>query len=86
MTFNSNLIFKHRAIQEKIDVDKDGFITESELHDWIVNVTKRYHLKDVETRWKVYDPENRGFISLDSVINTNYGSLLQCKCLAEVLK
>jgi len=65
------------AIQGKIDVDKDGFITESELHDWIVNVTKRYHLKDVETRWKVYDPENRGFISLDSVINTNYGSLLQ---------
>ena len=66
---------------DKVDTDKDDFISELELHEWIANVTRNYTLKDAETRWKVYDPENTGFVSLESIINTSYGALLACKNL-----
>jgi Ca2+-binding EF-hand superfamily protein len=51
----------------------------NELQSWIRNVSKLYMMKNVESRWKTYDPNNTGSISIDSLLAVNYGSLQFCK-------
>jgi hypothetical protein len=54
-------------------------VTENELQNWIRNISKVYLLKDVETRWKAYDPNNTGSFTLDTLLDVNYGALKFCK-------
>ncbi len=41
-------------------------------------------LKDVEHRWKYYDPENTGSFDLDKMIEVNYGALQHCKLIFKI--
>lgn len=46
-------------IVDKIDGDKNGFVTEKELHDWIEYTQKKYIHDDVRRQWNTNNPENK---------------------------
>ncbi|XP_046394103.1 calumenin-B-like isoform X1 [Ischnura elegans] len=44
-------------IVDKIDKNKDGFVSQDELKEWIRYTQSRYLLDDVDRQWKSYNPE-----------------------------
>lgn len=46
-------------IVDKIDKDKDGYVTQEELKDWIMYTQQRYIRDDVERQWKAHNPEEK---------------------------
>ncbi|XP_015596985.1 calumenin [Cephus cinctus] len=46
-------------IVDKIDKDKDGFVTQEELKDWIKYTQQRYIRDDVERQWKSHNPDDK---------------------------
>jgi len=49
---------KLAIIVDKIDKDKDGFVTEQELKEWIQYVQRRYIVTDTERMWKDHEPDS----------------------------
>ena len=45
-------------IVDKIDKDKNGFVTLKELELWIKNVQKKFIERDVEKNWKIHNPNS----------------------------
>ncbi|XP_029282298.1 calumenin-A [Cottoperca gobio] len=64
-------------IVDKIDSNKDGFITEEELKVWIKRAQKKHIYDSVEHQWKDFDMNNDGKISWDEYKNVTYGSYLE---------
>lgn len=62
-------------IVDKIDHDKDGFVSQEELKDWIQYTQKRYILDDVDRQWKQHNPENKETISWEEYKKMVYGFL-----------
>nr|XP_016993252.2 calumenin-B [Drosophila takahashii] len=60
-------------IVDRIDEDKDGFVTLAELKNWIAYTQRRYIEEDVGRLWKQHNPENNTTISWDSYRETVYG-------------
>lgn len=60
-------------IVDKIDEDKDGFVTISELKRWIQYTQRRYIDEDVNRTWKQHNPEENDTISWDSYRDNVYG-------------
>ncbi|XP_046748603.1 calumenin [Diprion similis] len=46
-------------IVDKIDQDKDGFVTQEELKDWIKYTQQRYIQDDVDRQWTTHNPEDK---------------------------
>ncbi|XP_046488207.1 calumenin [Neodiprion pinetum] len=46
-------------IVDKIDKDKDGFVTQEELKDWIKYTQQRYIQDDVDRQWTTHNPEDK---------------------------
>nr|XP_015208828.1 PREDICTED: reticulocalbin-1-like [Lepisosteus oculatus] len=65
-----------RKIVDRIDGDKDGFITHVELHSWIRHRQQRYIDENVMKHWKEYDLNRDDYISWDEYKNTTYGYYL----------
>ncbi|XP_042370167.1 calumenin-A-like [Plectropomus leopardus] len=64
-------------IVDKMDTNKDGFVSEDELKDWI-KLAQRKHISDsVEHQWSDFDLNNDGHISWDEYKNVTYGSYLE---------
>ncbi|XP_009643552.1 calumenin, partial [Egretta garzetta] len=61
---------------DKIDTDKDGFVTEGELKAWIKKAQKKYVYESVERQWQEFDTNQDGFISWDEYRNVTYGTYL----------
>ncbi|XP_056132268.1 calumenin-A [Lampris incognitus] len=70
---------KHRLglIVEKIDNDKDGFVTEEELKAWIKKAQKRYIYVNVDNQWNDFDINKDGLISWEEYKNVTYGTYLE---------
>lgn len=62
-------------IYEKIDTDKDGFVSLIELKDWIRFTQKRYITEDVDRVWKEQNPDDKPTISWENYKNLVYGFL-----------
>ncbi|KAL1459799.1 hypothetical protein WDU94_011753 [Cyamophila willieti] len=60
-------------IVDKIDHDKDGFVSKEELKDWIQYTQKRYIHNDVENQWRTHNPENKEKITWDEYKKLVYG-------------
>ncbi|XP_078666809.1 calumenin-like isoform X3 [Branchiostoma floridae x Branchiostoma belcheri] len=58
---------------DKIDKDKDGFVTQQELKEWIQYTQKKYILEDVERQWDSHDLNRDKRIHWDEYKNTTYG-------------
>ncbi|XP_078129603.1 calumenin-A isoform X1 [Sander vitreus] len=63
-------------IVNKMDRNKDGFISEEELKDWIKSAQKKHVYDSVEHQWKDFDVNGDGLISWEEYRNVTYGSYL----------
>ncbi|EPQ09393.1 Calumenin [Myotis brandtii] len=63
-------------VLDKIDADKDGFVTEGELKSWIKHAQKKYIYDNVENQWQEFDMNQDGLISWDEYRNVTYGTYL----------
>ncbi|XP_039648271.1 calumenin-A [Perca fluviatilis] len=64
-------------IVNKMDRNKDGFISEEELKDWIKSAQKKHIYDSVEHQWKDFDVNGDGLISWEEYKNVTYGSYLE---------
>ncbi|XP_033217446.1 calumenin isoform X2 [Belonocnema kinseyi] len=46
-------------IVDKIDKDRNGFVNQEELKDWIKYTQQRYIQDDIERHWKSHNPEEK---------------------------
>lgn len=46
-------------IVDKIDKDKDGFVNQEELKDWIKYTQQRYIRDDIDRHWKSHNPDEK---------------------------
>ncbi|KAJ8727216.1 hypothetical protein PYW08_015613 [Mythimna loreyi] len=60
-------------IVDKIDGDKDGFVTLVELKDWIRYTQKRYINEDVDRHWRQHNPNNDEAIEWEVYRKNVYG-------------
>uniref|UniRef100_A0AAQ4PYY6 EF-hand domain-containing protein n=1 Tax=Gasterosteus aculeatus aculeatus TaxID=481459 RepID=A0AAQ4PYY6_GASAC len=67
---------KLAKIVERIDMDKDGYISHAELHYWIKHRQRRYIEENVNKHWKDYDKNQDGKIGWEEYKNTTYGYYL----------
>lgn len=58
---------------DKIDTDKDGFVSHAELHHWIKHRQRRYIEENVDKHWNEYDQNKDGKIGWIEYKNTTYG-------------
>ncbi|XP_053195272.1 reticulocalbin-3 isoform X2 [Scomber japonicus] len=63
-------------IVDRIDTDKDGYISHTELHYWIKHRQRRYIEENVNKHWKDYDMNKDGKIGWEEYKNTTYGFYL----------
>ncbi|XP_014881002.1 calumenin-A-like isoform X2 [Poecilia latipinna] len=63
-------------IVDRIDSNKDDFVSEDELRLWIEAVQSRHMFEDVEHQWSEFDLNQDGLISWDEYRNVTYGSYL----------
>lgn len=63
-------------IVDKIDTDKDGFVTEGELKAWLKKAQMMYVYDSVEHQRQEYDLSQDGLISWDEYRNVTYGTYL----------
>ncbi|XP_064599975.1 calumenin-like isoform X2 [Liolophura sinensis] len=61
-------------IVDKIDKDRDGYVTEKELQDWIHYVQRRYIVTDTERMWADHETEGDK-LTWDSYKKRTYGFL-----------
>ncbi|XP_003728895.1 calumenin isoform X2 [Strongylocentrotus purpuratus] len=64
-------------IVEKIDADKDGFVTEEELKDWILLQQSRYIYEDVDRQWKGHNVDGDPKITWQEYNQTTYSGLTE---------
>ncbi|XP_026747483.1 calumenin-B [Trichoplusia ni] len=60
-------------IVDKIDGDKDGFVSLVELKDWIRYTQKRYINEDVDRHWRQHNPSNEEVIPWETYRKNVYG-------------
>lgn len=60
-------------IFDKIDKDKDTFVTLEELRDWIKYTQQRYLRDDIEKQWKYHNPDEKEKITWLEYSNMIYG-------------
>ncbi|KAM5291512.1 reticulocalbin-2 isoform 2-T2 [Glossophaga mutica] len=54
-----------KSIVKKIDLDSDGFLTESELSSWIQTSFKHYAMQEAKQQFVEYDKNGDGAVSWD---------------------
>lgn len=60
-------------IYDKIDQNKDGFVEENELRDWIKHVQRRYAFSETDRQWKDFEKSlKKGLISWETYKKQNY--------------
>ncbi|XP_030649081.1 reticulocalbin-3 isoform X2 [Chanos chanos] len=63
-------------IVDRIDTDKDGYVSHAELRHWIKHRQRKYIEENVDKHWKDYDQNKDGKIAWAEYKNTTYGSHL----------
>ncbi|KAF6735009.1 Calumenin-B [Oryzias melastigma] len=61
---------------DRIDEDKDGYVTADEMKRWIKHAQKRWIYDDVDRQWKSHDLNGDGFVSWEEYKNATYGYIL----------
>uniref|UniRef100_A0A8C6P1M3 Reticulocalbin-3 n=1 Tax=Nothobranchius furzeri TaxID=105023 RepID=A0A8C6P1M3_NOTFU len=61
---------------ERIDEDKDGYVTAEEMKKWIKHSQKRWIYDDVDRQWKSHDLNGDGVVSWEEYKNATYGYVL----------
>eukprot|EP00794_Sanderia_malayensis_P018123 gene18123-19933_t len=64
-----------KLVNEKIDKDGDGFVTEQELKDWIKYAQNKYIYEDAEKQLVNNDMNKDGYVTWEEYKNNTYGFL-----------
>ncbi|XP_009332853.1 PREDICTED: reticulocalbin-1 [Pygoscelis adeliae] len=71
------LLSERRKIVDRIDDNKDGYLTTEELKNWIKRVQKRYIYENVAKVWKDYDLNKDNKIAWEEYKQATYGYYLE---------
>lgn len=61
---------------ERIDEDKDGYVTVEEMKKWIKHAQKKWIYDDVDRQWKSHDLDEDGVVSWDEYKKATYGYIM----------
>lgn len=61
---------------ERIDEDKDGYVTVEEMKKWIKHAQKKWIYDDVDRQWKSHDLDEDGVVSWEEYKKATYGYIL----------
>lgn len=61
---------------ERIDEDKDGYVSAEEMKKWIKHAQKKWIYDDVDRQWKSHDFNGDGVVSWEEYKNATYGYVL----------
>lgn len=64
-------------IVEKIDTDKDMFVSEKELIAWIKYIQKSYVSEDAKNQWANYGKSEKDTLSWEEYANRTYGDEIE---------
>lgn len=70
------LSFLCSMLVERIDEDKDGYVTVDEMKKWIKHAQKRWIYDDVDRQWKSHDLNGDEVVSWEEYKNATYGYIL----------
>lgn len=70
------LSFTHSMLVERIDDDKDGYVTVEEMKKWIKHAQKKWIYDDVDRQWKSHDLNGDDVVSWEEYKNATYGYIL----------
>ena len=70
------MIFFVRIIFDKIDLDADGIVTETELQNWIRLVQMRYLSSDTDRQWLDHHQTDGSLLTWESYMNRTYGHVI----------
>ncbi|XP_076663526.1 calumenin B scf [Andrena cerasifolii] len=62
-------------IVDKIDKDKDGYVTGEELKDWILYTQRRYIRYNIERQWRSHNPEEKEKLPWTEYMAMVYGDM-----------
>lgn len=65
---------------ERIDEDKDGYVSVEEMKSWIKHAQKKWIYDDVDRQWKSHDLNEDGVVSWEEYRNATYGYILGMCC------
>lgn len=61
---------------DRIDDDKDGFVTEAEMKSWIKHAQRRWVYEDVDRQFDTHDIDKDGLVSWEEYSNVTYGYIM----------
>lgn len=70
------LLFPNSMLVERIDEDKDGYVTADEMKRWIKHAQKKWIYDDVDRQWKSHDLNSDDMVSWEEYRNATYGYIL----------
>ena len=73
--FKKTTVNFHRAIYDRIDNNKDGFVSETELKNWIKYVQDQYITKDTHKQWEEFGLGDSDLLTLEAFMERTYGSI-----------
>lgn len=62
---------------DRIDDDKDGFVTQAEMIVWIKKSQSRWMLEEVERQFKTQDLDGDGLVTWEEYKNATYGYMME---------
>ncbi|TWW76394.1 Calumenin-B Precursor [Takifugu flavidus] len=65
-----------RMLVERIDEDKDGYVTVEEMKKWIKHAQKKWIYDDVDRQWKSHDLDEDGVVSWEEYKKATYGYIM----------
>nr|BAV37859.1 calumenin [Dugesia japonica] len=73
-------------VENKVDRNKDGKVTKSELADWIKQVSKKWMMDERDRVWNDYNPQNKSHLNFNLYSDINYGENIEQRYQGDELK
>lgn len=70
------ITFLNSMLVERIDEDKDGYVTVEEMKKWIKHAQKKWIYDDVDRQWKTHDLDEDGEVSWEEYKKATYGYIM----------
>ena len=66
---------------DKIDTDRDGFVSDKEMIAWIKYIQKSYVSEDAKAQWEHLNKKDKDVMTWEEYAKTTYGDHTDGKCL-----
>ncbi len=62
-----------KLVHDKIDANKDGIVSEQELHDWIRHSSRKYVEENRDKHWSNYNRNDSDLLSWETYRDQTFG-------------